>query len=201
MLEKLGKHNPSFIFSIVFHAILTLIIVSNFTKTSNKEANISVSIISQPSISQIYANKKQALNDQKKSHQNIKSAIKSSENSELAKKDQKDKSKEDQKQSINDLSYSKEIYQVGSKKNPTPPYPRMAKLRNYQGIVEICAISDVKGNVVNVEVHKSSGYSILDKSALKTIEKWQFNIQNLSDINSSKNQFYRIIVPISFVLS
>lgn len=119
--------------------------------------------------------------------------------SDIAHRDVSEDSLEE-KQHIKDLSYSNDIYDLGSKENPLPPYPRMAKVRNYQGKSEIKVIADINGKVVDISILKSSGYAILDKSALNTIKKWQFHITEDPD-SAIKNQYYKIIVPINFVLS
>ena len=198
MFEKLAKYNSPYLLSLIFHTVLVLAILYNFAKPNN-ESTVSVSIVSEPIIAQIYTNKKQALDDQAKMHNHIKPEIETAQDNALAKKDQ-DSSKEKPQQTINDLSYSKKIYEIGSKQNPTPPYPRIAKLRNYQGKVEICAIIDAKGSVIDVQIHQSSNYAILDKSALETLKKWKFNITNLSNSQINQDQYYKIIVPINFVL-
>lgn len=76
----------------------------------------------------------------------------------------------------------------------------MAKLRNYQGGLEISVIADSLGNVINATINLSSGYPILDNSALRTLKNWRFNMNNLTTISGNKNQQYRIIVPINFIL-
>ncbi len=201
MLKKIEKYNSPLVLSLIFHLILALIIVFSLARPVKQEVNISVSIVSSPDISGLYASKKKISHDHKKDEKHEIPTLKSSSDNSNNTKNEDEKDKESsKKQVINDLSYSKEIYKIGSKQNPTPSYPRMAKLRNYQGIVEVCAISDSKGNVVDVELHSSSGYSILDNSALKTLKKWKFDMKKASKDEINDHQLYRIIIPISFVI-
>lgn len=87
-------------------------------------------------------------------------------------------------------------YKIGSVNNPAPIYPRVAKRRGYQGIVNVCAQIDSTGKPTIVSVCGSSGYKILDSVAVKTIKSWKFNIR--SQLSAS---VYHVKVPISFVLS
>ena len=143
MLKKLEKYNLPLIFSLIFHAILALIITLNFTKPVKQEVNVSVTIVSSPDISGLHASKKKISHDHEKSKGHDIPTLKSSADSSKNTKDDEDK-ESSKKQVINDLSYNKKIYKIGSKQNPTPSYPRMAKLRNYQGVVEVCATSDAR---------------------------------------------------------
>jgi TonB family protein len=58
--------------------------------------------------------------------------------------------------------------------NPKPPYPRLAIRRGYEGTVTLLIEVLADGSVREVEILSSSGYSILDRSALKTVRKWRF---------------------------
>jgi protein TonB len=50
-------------------------------------------------------------------------------------------------------------------------YPREAADRHVQGVVDIHFISDRAGNVISVEVSKSSGHQLLDDAALSLIRR------------------------------
>lgn len=187
MAEAILKDNTPWFLSLIFHVILYLIIVNinnDLIKLKN-DAAITISIIS-PKKEEVIIKQ-----DDKKQIKNTKKI----ENPGHKKRTIKNNKKE-----IKDLSYSKEDYIIDSKRNPLPPYPRMAKLRNYQGNLEITVITNFLGNVINANIHRSSGYPILDNSALRTLKKWRFNIKNLSTDSVDKNQQYRIIVPINFIL-
>jgi protein TonB len=58
--------------------------------------------------------------------------------------------------------------------NPKPVYPKLAIRRNYHGTVMLLVEVLADGSVRGVEVFESSGYSILDRSALRAVQKWQF---------------------------
>lgn len=57
---------------------------------------------------------------------------------------------------------------------PELRYPRAARRRGLKGAVELKAWIDVTGKPSQMEVHKSSGHSILDKAALEGVEDWVF---------------------------
>ena len=58
---------------------------------------------------------------------------------------------------------------------PKPNYPGFALRNHYQGTVTIEIIVDAAGAVVSAKVITSSGFPILDESALSTVKKdWRF---------------------------
>ncbi len=59
--------------------------------------------------------------------------------------------------------------------NPPPHYPRTARKRNYQGTVMLDVRVTVDGSVAQVRIAKSSGYTILDRSAAKSVKGWRFS--------------------------
>jgi TonB family protein len=58
--------------------------------------------------------------------------------------------------------------------NPKPIYPQEAKQRGYQGEVTLRVEVLGSGQVGQIEIRRSSGYEILDRSALATVKQWQF---------------------------
>jgi TonB family protein len=58
--------------------------------------------------------------------------------------------------------------------NPKPFYPLEAREKGYQGDVVVKVEVLPNGQVGQVEVEKSSGYEILDQSAVTTVKKWRF---------------------------
>lgn len=60
------------------------------------------------------------------------------------------------------------------RENSPPVYPEIARLRGYEGIVLIFAEILPNGRVGEVKIRKSSGYAILDQSALQAIKPWKF---------------------------
>jgi len=60
------------------------------------------------------------------------------------------------------------------RKHPAPKYPRIARIRGYQGNVVLEVLVDRNGNVGDLRVLKSSGYPILDKAAEAAVKNWSF---------------------------
>ncbi|MFB3885896.1 MAG: TonB family protein [Thermodesulfobacteriota bacterium] len=58
--------------------------------------------------------------------------------------------------------------------NPKPLYPKEAKRKGYQGEVLLRVEVLANGRVGRVEVKKSSGHEVLDRSALGTVKEWKF---------------------------
>jgi periplasmic protein TonB len=59
--------------------------------------------------------------------------------------------------------------------NPSPEYPRLARRRNYQGTVLLDVRVSVQGRVAELKVARSSGYRLLDQSALNAVRRWIFD--------------------------
>jgi len=59
-------------------------------------------------------------------------------------------------------------------RNPKPPYPRIARRKGYQGVVVLKVEILPNGRVGELQLKKSSGHPVLDRSALKTVRKWRF---------------------------
>ena len=59
-------------------------------------------------------------------------------------------------------------------RNPKPRYPIIAKRRNIEGVVVLKVEVLPNGKVGNIIVLRTSGYSMLDKSALHAVNKWLF---------------------------
>ncbi|MGQ9508134.1 MAG: energy transducer TonB [Thermodesulfobacteriota bacterium] len=58
--------------------------------------------------------------------------------------------------------------------NPKPLYPREARKRGYEGEVLLKVEVLSNGRVGKIEVKSSSGYEILDRSAIETVKRWKF---------------------------
>jgi TonB family protein len=58
--------------------------------------------------------------------------------------------------------------------NKPPAYPRIARLRGYQGTVILNVLVNRNGTVSELKIVQSSGYWILDKSALTAVRDWMF---------------------------
>jgi protein TonB len=57
---------------------------------------------------------------------------------------------------------------------PAPSYPRRARLRGQQGTALIHAQLNITGEVIKTRLAKSSGFSLLDKAAIKAVYHWDF---------------------------
>ena len=80
--------------------------------------------------------------------------------------------------------------------NPAPPYPRIARQRGWEGIVRLKVFIEKDGIASHVGVQESSGYGILDRAALRTVENWKF-----SPAQSGSLRFSSIVtIPIQFIL-
>jgi periplasmic protein TonB len=58
--------------------------------------------------------------------------------------------------------------------NPPPVYPRVARRRNYQGTVLLDVRVTADGRAAEVKVAQTSGYKVLDQSALSAVQGWRF---------------------------
>jgi len=60
------------------------------------------------------------------------------------------------------------------KENAPPVYPEIARVRGYEGIVLVFAEILPDGRVGKIKIGKSSGYAILDQSAMTAVKPWKF---------------------------
>ncbi len=81
--------------------------------------------------------------------------------------------------------------------NNSPVYPRLAYKRGWEGRVLLKVDVAGNGRVIDIHIHKSSGYPILDQSALKAVRKWRFT----SGDNISNHYVSSTIVPVRFNLT
>lgn len=87
-------------------------------------------------------------------------------------------------------------YRADYLNNPRPPYPLVARRMGYQGKVVLNVEVLADGRAGEVKLQTSSGFEILDKSALQTVKTWKF---------SPATRFGRpitqwVLVPIKFSL-
>jgi TonB family protein len=80
--------------------------------------------------------------------------------------------------------------------NTPPVYPAIAKLRGYEGIVLVNAEILPDGHVGSTAISKSSGYTILDQSAIEAVKLWKFEPAK----KAGKPFAIRVKLPIKFVL-
>lgn len=60
------------------------------------------------------------------------------------------------------------------KENSPPVYPAIARVRGYEGVVLVSAEVLPDGRVGSMKIRKSSGYTILDQSAIEAVRPWKF---------------------------
>ncbi len=61
------------------------------------------------------------------------------------------------------------------RENVHPAYPLVARLRGYEGVVLLSAEISVDGRVGGLKIKRSSGYAVLDRSALEAVKTWKFD--------------------------
>ncbi len=81
--------------------------------------------------------------------------------------------------------------------NPKPQYPTMAKRYGYEGLVILNVHVLENGRVGKIELRKSSGYDILDNSALKAVKEWIF----VPGMRNGKPASSWVVVPVRFNLT
>ena len=59
-------------------------------------------------------------------------------------------------------------------RNPTPPYPLVARKNGWSGTVMLRVEVTANGRAANVTIARSCGHDILDEAARSTIMKWRF---------------------------
>ncbi len=68
------------------------------------------------------------------------------------------------------------VSEVGYRQPPQPPvYPRLALRKRQQGVVWVRALVSAAGETREVKIERSSGYVMLDRSALDAVKKWVFD--------------------------
>ena len=80
--------------------------------------------------------------------------------------------------------------------NPRPVYPALARRRGMQGRVILNVRVNASGTVDTVSILKSSGFRVLDISALNCVRKWRFIPARRGDKNISS----LVQVPVRFSL-
>jgi protein TonB len=80
--------------------------------------------------------------------------------------------------------------------NPKPPYPEAARRRGYEGTVRLKVEVLASGEVGRIWIEESSGYEVLDHSALKTVKDWSFIPARFGGIPVKST----VIVPVTFQL-
>jgi len=104
-------------------------------------------------------------------------------------------------QDITSNSMSKNIktsakYKIGTLKNPHPEYPMIARKKGWQGRLLLNVRISENGDVLNINIVKTSGFRILDNTSVKTIKAWKFTPARLGKNNVEDY----LNIPISFKL-
>ena len=87
-------------------------------------------------------------------------------------------------------------YVMGSASNPKPKYPKLARKRGWQGRVILSVHINSEGQPVDIQIKQSSGHKILDRAALKALQKWTFQPARKAGMRIAS----RLNIPIRFDL-
>lgn len=80
--------------------------------------------------------------------------------------------------------------------NGRPAYPLAARLRGYEGMVLLSVEVSADGRVDDLMVKRSSGYEVLDRSALEAVRNWTFEPAR----RMGQPVRMRVDIPVKFVL-
>jgi TonB family protein len=78
-----------------------------------------------------------------------------------------------------------------------PAYPFMARMRGHEGVVLLAVEVLMDGRAGEVRIKKSSGYALLDQSALNAVRAWRFEPARKMD----KPLVMTVDIPIRFSLN
>ena len=81
--------------------------------------------------------------------------------------------------------------------NPKPVYPAAARRRGMQGVVLLSVNISETGYVKEINILQTSGFRVLDQSALKSVKRWRF----IPARQGEKKVASKIEVPIRFILN
>tara|TARA_B100001564_G_scaffold326147_1_gene308172 strand:+ start:298 stop:1026 length:729 start_codon:yes stop_codon:yes gene_type:complete len=87
-------------------------------------------------------------------------------------------------------------YKIGTIKNPHPEYPMIARKKGWQGKLLLNVRVSENGDVISVNVLKTSGFEILDKTSVETVKIWKFTPARIG----SKNVEDYLNIPVNFKL-
>ncbi len=80
--------------------------------------------------------------------------------------------------------------------NPPPQYPVLARRRGWQGTVHLSVLVLANGRVGDITIEKSSGYPLLDKTALRAVTRYRF----VPGRQGNQPVAMRVQVPVHFRL-
>ncbi|MDI6732364.1 MAG: energy transducer TonB [Planctomycetota bacterium] len=84
-----------------------------------------------------------------------------------------------------------------STSNKPPSYPRLARLLGQEGLVVLLVEITDDGIVSDIKLIKSTGYKLLDESAIKSVKGWRF----IPATKNGKTLASRTEIPIRFKLT
>lgn len=59
-------------------------------------------------------------------------------------------------------------------RNPAPAYPREARQQGWEGVIVIKVVVNQSGYPTQIDKEETSGFDVLDESALNAVRKWKF---------------------------
>ena len=84
----------------------------------------------------------------------------------------------------------------GYRYNPRPDYPAEARASHQEGLVMLGVQVNTEGHVSDVSLARSSGYPLLDKSAIEAVRRWTFEPAREGGFPVAS----RVDVPVRFTL-
>lgn len=106
---------------------------------------------------------------------NIKKNIKTKKNLKTLSKSSSQKTKKVSQKYSKQMVYTFEKIRSQISHSPRPHYPLWAKRRGMQGTVVLKVIFNSLGMPISTQVLESSGYKLLDQSAIETLKKWRLH--------------------------
>jgi protein TonB len=88
-------------------------------------------------------------------------------------------------------------FQLGAPGNPLPEYPYRARRNGFEGRVVLAVQVSGDGKPLSVRIASSSGFGVLDRAALRTVQRWQF----LPVVGVENRHIAEVRVPITFKLT
>lgn len=66
--------------------------------------------------------------------------------------------------------------------NPAPVYPRLARRRGLEGEVWLRVRVSARGEVLEVDVERSSTHPVLDRAAVEAVQQWRFHPARVGEV-------------------
>ncbi|MFM8983722.1 MAG: TonB family protein [Spartobacteria bacterium] len=81
--------------------------------------------------------------------------------------------------------------------NTPPSYPEIARRNGWEGRVLVRVEVSAEGRPISTAIAKSSGYGVLDQSALRAVKSWRFQPRTVAGIATTGS----VEVPVNFSLN